>query len=211
MNFTFMQVDEVNQLSDLTWRKKQASNSPIAILDLENYCPKPILTYNYVIYDGSTTFGGFSDKVVVDHHYVLRFPDNLPLNAASPLLCVGITVYSPMKYFGFSEPGKHRGVVGLGGLGHMAIKFGKAFRLNVLVISPSTSKEKEALERLGADSFLVSRDLDQMQAAMGTITPRSHRTGQVTGFPLGNPKSPGSSNTIITAQQATHDQWNIIM
>ncbi|XP_042506929.1 probable mannitol dehydrogenase [Macadamia integrifolia] len=137
--------------------------------DLENYCPKLILTYNSIFYDGSTTFGGFSDKVVVDHHFVLRFPDNLSLDGASPLLCAGITVYSPMKYFGFSEPGKHLGVVGLGGLGHMAVKFGKAFGLKVTVISTSASKEKEALERLGADSFLVSRDPDQMQAAMGTL------------------------------------------
>ncbi|XP_042478733.1 probable mannitol dehydrogenase [Macadamia integrifolia] len=136
--------------------------------DLENYCPKPILTYNSLVYDDSTTFGGFSDKVVIDHHYVLHFPNNLPLYVASPLLCAGIIVYNPMKYFGFSEPGKHLGVVGLGGLGHMAIKFGKAFGLMVSMINTLASKEKEVLERLGADSFLVSRDPDQMQVAMAT-------------------------------------------
>ncbi|XP_042517284.1 probable mannitol dehydrogenase [Macadamia integrifolia] len=140
--------------------------------DLENYYPKLIqliLTYNSLFYNGSTTFGGFSDKVVVDHHYVLHFPNNLLLDAASPLLCAGITVYNPMKYFGFSEPGKHLGVVGLGGLGHMAVKFGNAFGIKVLVISTSASKQKEVLERLGADSFLVSRDPDQIQATMGTL------------------------------------------
>ncbi|KAJ4966327.1 hypothetical protein NE237_018176 [Protea cynaroides] len=137
--------------------------------DLENYCQKNILTYNSVYYDGSVNYGGFSDIIVVDQHFVISFPDNLLLEAAAPLLCAGITVYSPMKYFGFGEPGKHLGVVGLGGLGHMAVKFGKAFGLKITVISTSASKEKEALERLGADSFLISRDPDQMQAAIGTM------------------------------------------
>ncbi|CAJ2647329.1 unnamed protein product [Trifolium pratense] len=95
--------------------------------------------------------------------------DELPLDAAAPLLCAGITVYSPLRYFGLDKPGLHVGVVGLGGLGHMAVKFAKAFGTKVTVISTSPSKEKEAIKNLGADSFLISRDKDQMKAAMGTL------------------------------------------
>ncbi|KAF9601599.1 hypothetical protein IFM89_020515 [Coptis chinensis] len=137
--------------------------------DEESYCPKMILTYNSTYYDGTRTYGGYSDSVVVDQNYVLRFPDNLPLDAGAPLLCAGITVYSPMKYYGMTEPGKVLGVVGLGGLGHVAVKLGKAFGLKVVVISTSPKKEKEAIERLGADAFLVSRDPEQMKAAIGSM------------------------------------------
>lgn len=124
--------------------------------DLENYCPGMIFTYNAPSQDGTWTYGGYSDIVVVDQSFVLRFPDNLPLDAGAPLLCAGITVYSPMKYYGMNDPGKHLGVAGLGGLGHVAVKLGKAFGLKVTVISTSASKEDEAINKLGADSFLVS-------------------------------------------------------
>ncbi|XP_058081257.1 probable mannitol dehydrogenase isoform X1 [Magnolia sinica] len=135
----------------------------------ENYCPKMIFTYNSTYHDGTMTYGGYSDVLVVNQNFVIHFPESLPLDGAAPLLCAGITVYSPMRYYGLSEPGKHLGVVGLGGLGHVAVKFAKAFGLKVTVISTSPNKEKEAIERLGADSFLVSRDPAQMQAAMGTM------------------------------------------
>ncbi|KAL0395549.1 UNVERIFIED_CONTAM: putative mannitol dehydrogenase [Sesamum calycinum] len=101
--------------------------------------------------------------------FVLHFPDNLPSDAGAPLLCAGITVYSPMKYYGMTEPGKHLGVAGLGGLGHVAVKFGKAFGLKVTVISTSPKKEAEAINKLGADAFLVSSDPVQLKAAMGTM------------------------------------------
>lgn len=126
--------------------------------DLENYCPNMILTYNSINHDGTKTYGGYSDMIIVDQHYVLHFPDNLPLDAGAPLLCAGITVYSPMKYYGMTEAGKHLGVAGLGGLGHVAVKIGKAMGLKVTVISTSLKKESEAINRLGADSFLVSTD-----------------------------------------------------
>ncbi|KAI8029648.1 putative mannitol dehydrogenase [Camellia lanceoleosa] len=135
----------------------------------ESYCTKQILTYSTTYYDGTTNYGGYSDIMVCNEHFVIHFPDNLPLDAGAPLLCAGITVYSPLKYFGLDKPGMHVGVVGLGGLGHMAVKFAKAFGVKVTVISTSPSKEKEAIEHLGADSFLVSRDVDQMEAAIGTI------------------------------------------
>nr|DAD43337.1 TPA_asm: hypothetical protein HUJ06_001567 [Nelumbo nucifera] len=136
--------------------------------DLENYCPKRINTYT-IFNDGTRNYGGYSDIIVVNEHFVVHFPDNLPLDRGAPLLCAGITVYSPMKYYGLNESGQHLGVVGLGGLGHVAVKFAKAFGMKVTVISRSESKKKEAIERLGADLFLVSSDPEQMQAAMGTM------------------------------------------
>ena len=136
--------------------------------DLEQYCPKPVFTYNSP-YKGTRTNGGYSDFVVVHQRYVVQFPDNLPLDAGAPLLCAGITVYSPMKYYGMTEPGKHLGVAGLGGLGHVAIKFGKAFGLKVTVISTSPNKETEAIDKLGADSFLVSNDPEKMKVGYHTI------------------------------------------
>ncbi|KAG6660804.1 hypothetical protein CIPAW_03G130200 [Carya illinoinensis] len=107
--------------------------------DLENYCPQVIFTYNSLYHDGTITYGGYSDAVVVEECYVLRFPDNLPPDA------------------------------GLGGLGHVAVKFGKAFGLRVTVISTSPKKEDEAINRLGADAFLVSSDPAKMKVAMGTM------------------------------------------
>lgn len=135
----------------------------------ENYCPKMIVTYGGKYVDGTTTYGGYSDLMVADEHFVIRIPDGLPLDAAAPLLCAGITVYSPLRYFGLDKPGTQLGVIGLGGLGHMAVKFAKAFGAKITVISTSPNKKKEAIEHLGADSFVVSSDQDEMQAAMGTL------------------------------------------
>lgn len=130
----------------------------------ENYCDKVTLTYNGIFWDGSVTYGGYSDMVVADKRFVVRIPDSLPMDAAAPLLCAGITVYSPMKQHGMLQSaGKSLGVVGLGGLGHVAVKFGKAFGLRVTVISTSPAKEKEARERLMADEFIVSTNQKQMQ------------------------------------------------
>ncbi|KAF3641608.1 putative mannitol dehydrogenase [Capsicum annuum] len=130
--------------------------------DLEQYCPSAISTYNTMYYDGTTTYGGYSDLMVANEHFVFRWPENLPMEAA-PLLCAGITTYSPLKYFGLDKPGLHIGVVGLGGLGHMAVKFAKAFGANVTIISTSINKKDEAIKLLGANSFLLSHDPEQMQ------------------------------------------------
>ncbi|PQP99856.1 putative mannitol dehydrogenase isoform X1 [Prunus yedoensis var. nudiflora] len=135
----------------------------------ENYCPEMIFTSGAKYHDGSTTYGGYSNIMVADEHFVVRIPDNLPLDGAAPLLCAGVTTYSPLRYFGLDKPGMHVGVVGVGGLGHVAVKFAKAMGVKVTVISTSPNKKKEAIENLGADSFLVSRDNGQMQAAMGTM------------------------------------------
>ncbi|CAI0419745.1 unnamed protein product, partial [Linum tenue] len=136
---------------------------------VENYCPKMILTYAGTYHDGTITYGGYSNVMVCDEHFVVRVPDALPLDAAAPLLCAGITLYSPLRYYGLDKPGIHVGVVGLGGLGHVGVKFAKAMGAKVTVISTSPAKKQEAIERHGADSFLVSRDQEQMQAAMGTL------------------------------------------
>ncbi|KAJ8528479.1 hypothetical protein K7X08_022171 [Anisodus acutangulus] len=121
---------------------------------LENYCPKVMFTYNSTYHDGTKTYGGYSDMIVVHQ---------------PPLLCAGITVYSPMKYYGMTEPGKHLGVAGLGGLGHIAVKIGKAFGLKVTVISTSPKKEDEAIKKLGADAFILSSDPAKMKAAVNTM------------------------------------------
>ncbi|MFQ6658593.1 hypothetical protein Gotur_027789 [Gossypium turneri] len=96
--------------------------------------------------------------MVTNEHFIDRIPDNLPLDVPAPLLCAKITVYSPLRYYGLDKAGLHVGVLGLGGLGHVAVKFAKAMGAKVTVISTSPSKEKKALEILSANSFFVSRD-----------------------------------------------------
>ena len=136
----------------------------------ENYCDKVTLTYNGIFWDGTVTYGGYSNMLVANKRFVVRIPDNLPLDAAAPLLCAGITVYSPMKQHGMLQSGGNLGVIGLGGLGHVAVKFGKAFGLRVTVISTSPAKEREARERLKADDFIVSTNQKQMQARASIYT-----------------------------------------
>ncbi|KAD4583973.1 hypothetical protein E3N88_21574 [Mikania micrantha] len=136
----------------------------------ENYCDKVQFTYNGIFWDGSITYGGYSEMLVADHRYVAHIPENLPMDATAPLLCAGITVYAPMIDGKLHEStGMRIGIVGLGGLGHVAIKFGKAFGHHVTVISTSPSKEKEARERLGADDFIISTDPTQMQSKRRTL------------------------------------------
>lgn len=137
--------------------------------NLENYCSKQILTYGFPYLDGTITYGGYSDSMVADEHFVVRWPENLPLDSGAPLLCAGITTYSPLRHFGLDKPGTKVGVVGLGGLGHVAVKMAKAFGAHVTVISTSESKKEEAIEKLGADAFVVSRDHAQLQAAMNSL------------------------------------------
>ncbi|XP_024976422.1 mannitol dehydrogenase-like [Cynara cardunculus var. scolymus] len=137
--------------------------------DLEQYCPKMILTYSVPYFDGTITYGGYSDHMVSDEHFVLRWPQNLPLDSGAPLLCAGITTYSPLRHYGLDKPGTKLGVVGLGGLGHVAVKMAKAFGAEVTVFSTTPAKKQEALEGLKADHFIVTKDLEQMQAATGTL------------------------------------------
>lgn len=97
------------------------------------------------------------------YRYCYRIPENYPPELAAPLLCAGITVYTPMIRHKMNQPGKSLGVIGLGGLGHLAVKFGKAFGLKVTVFSTSISKREEALSLLGADNFVISSDEKQMK------------------------------------------------
>src|SRR5438552_1693422 len=117
--------------------------------DLEQFCPNMTLTFNSPDkHLGGVTYGGYSDSIVVDEHFVLRLPSNLNIAGAAPLLCAGITTYSPMRHWGVGK-GKKIGVVGLGGLGHMAVKFGHAFGAHVSVFTTSPNKKvNEAYERL---------------------------------------------------------------
>ena len=136
---------------------------------LEQFCPKMVLTYGSPDshQTAPVTYGGYSDSVVVDEAFVLRIPANLDLAGAAPLLCAGITTYSPMRHWGV-EKGKKVGVVGLGGLGHMGVKFAHAFGAHTVVFTTSVNKKEDAL-RLGADEVVVSRNADEMQKHAGSF------------------------------------------
>jgi uncharacterized zinc-type alcohol dehydrogenase-like protein len=135
---------------------------------LEQFCPNLTLTFNSPDkHLGGVTYGGYSDSIVVDERFVLRVPSNLELAGAAPLLCAGITTYSPMRHWGVTT-GKKVGVVGLGGLGHMGVKFAHAFGAHVVVFTTSPGKKEDAL-RLGADEVVVSRNADEMQKHAGSL------------------------------------------
>jgi uncharacterized zinc-type alcohol dehydrogenase-like protein len=129
---------------------------------LEQFCPNMALTFNSPDkHLGGFTYGGYSESIVVDEHFVLRVPSNLDPAGAAPLLCAGITTYSPMHHWGVTR-GKKVGVVGLGGLGHMAVKFAHALGAHVVVFTTSPTKTEDAL-RLGADEVVLSRNADEMK------------------------------------------------
>jgi len=129
---------------------------------LEQFCPNMTLTFNSPDnHLGGVTYGGYSDSIVVDQRFVLRLPSNLNLPATAPLLCAGITTYSPMRRWAVGKD-KKVGVVGLGGLGHMAVKIAHALGAHVVVFTTSPSKKEDA-RRLGADEVVISRNADEMQ------------------------------------------------
>src|SRR5271157_746399 len=129
---------------------------------MEQFCPNMTLTFNSPDkYLGGVTYGGYSDSIVVDERFVLRVPPNLNLAGAAPLLCAGITTYSPMRHWGVTK-GRKGGVVGLGGLGHMGVKFAHALGAHVVVFTTSPGKKEDAL-RLGADEVVISRNANEMQ------------------------------------------------
>jgi uncharacterized zinc-type alcohol dehydrogenase-like protein len=137
--------------------------------DLEQYCLEGnTQTYNGLERDGKTpTYGGYSDSIVVREEFVLKIADNLNLAAVAPLLCAGITTYSPLRHWKVGK-GHKLAVLGLGGLGHMAVKFGVAFGAEVTVLSTSPKKEADA-KKLGAHHFVVTTDPEQIKAATGTF------------------------------------------
>ena len=123
----------------------------------EQFCTEGMTgTYNDKEKDGSPTYGGYSTQIVVDEKYVLRIPESMPMDAAAPLLCAGITTYSPLKHWK-AGPGKKVAVIGLGGLGHMAVKIAHAMGAEVTVLSQSLKKQEDG-KRLGADHFYATSD-----------------------------------------------------
>ncbi len=136
---------------------------------VEQYCENG-MTGTYDSLDkhlGTHTMGGYSERVVVDENFVLRVPTNLDLAATAPLLCAGITTYSPLRHWNVG-PGQRIGIVGIGGLGHMGVKLAKAMGAYVVVITTSASKKEDAL-RLGADEIILSTDDEQMRKNAGTL------------------------------------------
>jgi len=134
----------------------------------EQFCSNFTLTYNFPdAHLGGVTYGGYSDSIVVKEHFVLRVPANLDLAGTAPLLCAGITTYSPMRHWGVTK-GKKVGVVGLGGLGHMGVKFAHALGAHVVVFTTSPGKKEDAL-RLGADEVVLSKDANEMAKHAGSF------------------------------------------
>lgn len=136
---------------------------------LEQYCERGnVQTYNgRDKHLNQQTFGGYSERVVVDEDFVLKIPSNLDLAATAPLLCAGITTYSPLRHWNVG-PGKKVGIVGIGGLGHMGVKIAKAMGAHVVVITTSPAKVEDA-KRLGADEVILSSSEAQMKANGGTL------------------------------------------
>jgi uncharacterized zinc-type alcohol dehydrogenase-like protein len=137
--------------------------------NLENLCPNQTLTFNSPDKHKTApvTYGGYSDTIVVDEHFVLRVPTNLNLAGVGPLLCAGITTYSPLRRWGVTK-GKKVGIAGLGGLGHMGVKLSHAFGAHTVVFTTSPKKKEDAI-RLGADEVVVSRNADEMKKHAGSF------------------------------------------
>ena len=134
----------------------------------EQFCSNMTLTYNFPDeHTGSVTYGGYSDSIVVSDRFVLHVPSNLDLAGTAPLLCAGITTYSPMRHWGVTK-GKKVGVFGLGGLGHMGVKFAHAFGAHTVVFTTSPGKKEDAL-RLGADEVVISRNAVEMAKHAGSL------------------------------------------
>ncbi|WP_030165669.1 NAD(P)-dependent alcohol dehydrogenase [Streptomyces sp. NRRL S-813] len=135
----------------------------------EQYCTGGgmVGTYNAVGKDGEPTYGGYSQKIVVDENFVVRIPDGLSLDVAAPLLCAGITLYSPLKRWG-AAPGKKVAILGMGGLGHMGVKIAHALGAEVTVLSQSLRKKDDGL-RLGADHYYATSDPKTFEELAGTF------------------------------------------
>ena len=144
-------------------------NCPNCHAHVEQFCPNSTFTYNSPDKHGTApvTYGGYSESIVVDEDFVLKVPGNLDLAGVAPLLCAGITTYSPIRRWGDIK-GKKVGVVGLGGLGHMGVKFAKAFGARVVVFTTSPGKKEDAL-RLGADEVIISTNAAEMKKHAGSF------------------------------------------
>ena len=134
---------------------------------LEQYCAKRVLAYNALGYDGERTYGGYSEKTVVDERFVVHIPEGIALDKAAPLLCAGITMYSPLRHWK-AGPGMRVGIVGFGGLGHVGVQMSKAFGAHTTVIDLSEAKREDAL-RLGADAYVVASDANLYASLAGSL------------------------------------------
>ena len=136
--------------------------------DLEQFCPNSVFTYNSPDkHLGGVTYGGYSEDIVVNEKFALPLPENLDLAGVAPLLCAGITTYSPIRRWGDIK-GKKVGIVGLGGLGHMGVKFARAFGAQVTVFTTSPGKKEDAL-RFGAHEVIISTDAEEMKKHAGSF------------------------------------------
>ncbi|GFP93810.1 probable cinnamyl alcohol dehydrogenase 1 [Phtheirospermum japonicum] len=137
--------------------------------NLEQYCSQRVLTYNHVYSDGTSTQGGFSSAMVIHRSFAVKIPEKLAAEAAAPLLCAGVTAYSPLKQFTGFDKVYRGGVLGLGGVGHLAVIIAKAMGHHVTVISSSDKKKQEAMDHLHADAFLVSTNDTEMKLAINSL------------------------------------------
>jgi uncharacterized zinc-type alcohol dehydrogenase-like protein len=161
---TKFKVDDLAAVGCLVNSCRECSNCKKG---LEQYCKNGnVGTYNSYERDGKTvTYGGYSKQIVVHEDFVLHISNKLPLETVAPLLCAGITTYSPLRHWKVGE-GHKLGVIGLGGLGHMAVKFAAAFGAEVTMLSTSPSKEADA-RRLGAHKFALTKDAEQLKGLKG--------------------------------------------
>ena len=135
----------------------------------EQFCSvSPVVTYNNLDHSGKPAYGGYANNIVAPEHFALHVSDRVDLAATAPLLCAGITTYSPLRKWGVGK-GHKLAVVGLGGLGHLAVKFGLAFGAEVTVLSTSDSK-KEAAKELGAHHFVITKNEEEMKAVQRSFT-----------------------------------------
>jgi alcohol dehydrogenase (NADP+) len=158
----------------------------VADVGREQYCDKgQIGTYNGVFPDGSKSYGGYGDYARVPSHFVVKIPDNLPSEVAAPMLCGGITVYSPIKAQG-AGPGKTVGIVGIGGLGHFGLIFAKALGAKVVAISHTDNKKSDA-EKMGVSKFIATSKGKK-------VFKENARTLDFIGTSLPSPSSPNFSD-----------------
>jgi len=137
--------------------QRSLPGSPPNVADIEQYLPNAVMTYNGMERDGKTpTMGGYSEKIVVNENFIMRVPESIPLDKAAPMMCAGITLYSPLRHWG-AGPGKKIAIVGLGGLGHMGVKIAHAMGAEVSVLSQTLSKKDDGI-KMGADHFYATSD-----------------------------------------------------
>ncbi len=157
---------KVGQLAGVGCFVDSCRTCPSCLAHEEQYCDSGMIgTYNSLDKEGKPTYGGYSTEIVVDENYTLHVSEKLPIEGVAPLLCAGITTYSPLRHWNVRE-GQKVAIVGLGGLGHMGVKFAASFGAEVTVISTSESKKNDALA-LGAHHFAVSKDPEQMKKLQG--------------------------------------------